>query len=504
MIYKIPIQILEILEEMEEAGFDVYLVGGCVRDILLGRVPKDWDITTNAKPEEIQKVFENTFYENDFGTVGVVVDTEDPTLKVVEITPYRMESKYTDKRHPDILNFTDKIENDLKRRDFTINAIALKISHAAYVYPGSAKEKGEVKESLVELVDLWEGRKDLKDNVIRTVGDPKDRFNEDALRIMRAVRLATELGFKIEENTGKALIEQARLLKIVSRERMREEFTKILMSDNPRQGVQDLLDLGLLKYIMPELEEGVGVRQNKEHIYTVWEHNIRSLGHAANKGFPLEVRMAALLHDIGKPQTKEGEGLDSTFYNHEIVGAKMTMKMLSRLRYPKKFTEKVIRLVRWHLFFSDTDIITLSAVRRIVRNVGPENIWDLMKVRFCDRVGMGRPKEKPYRLRKYEAMIEEALRSPLTVSMLKINGSRLMELTKIESGPKIGYILHALLEEVLDDPALNTKEYMEKRALEIAKLSEDEMRKLGTSGKQRKDKEEEKEITKIRDKYKVK
>lgn len=505
MTYKIPKEVLETLEKMEEAGYEAYLVGGCVRDILIGRTPSDWDITTSALPEQIQKVFPNTFYENDFGTVGVVTDSEDPRLRVIEITPYRQEAKYSDKRHPDIVKFADKIDDDLKRRDFTINAIALTVFHTAYIYsPAGARQTGEVDEAETRIVDLWNGREDLKKKIIRTVGSPKERFNEDALRLLRAVRLSAELKFTIEEETGHAIKKEAGLLRMISKERIRDEFIKTIVSDNAKNGVEELHNFGLLKYIAPELEEGINVTQNKEHIYTVWDHNLRALGHADAKKFSFEVRMAALLHDIGKPRTKEGEGIDSTFYNHEIVSAKMAAEIFSRLRFPRKTAEKIIKLVRWHLFFSDTDVITLSAVRRITRNVGPENIWELMNVRFCDRVGMGRPKEEPYRLRKYESMVEEALRSPLTVGMLKIDGAKVMAAAKIEPGPKVGFILHALLEEVLDDPALNTEEYMQKRTAKLSALPEDELKKLGTEGKMRKEEEEEKELAKIRGKYRVK
>ena len=396
--YEIPKEVLESLKTLEKADFDAYLVGGCVRDLLLKKIPKDWDITTNAAPEEIQKIFENTFYENEFGTVGVVTQSENQTLKTIEITPYREEAKYSDKRHPDEVKWAKTLEEDLKRRDFTINALAMRVE----------KEK-------TEIVDLFEGQKDLKNKIIRAVGNPEDRFNEDALRIMRAIRFSAELDFDIEEKTEKALKEKSGLLEMISKERIRDELVKMLMSGHPDKGFEKMRETGILRYVLPELEEGYGCCQNKHHIYTVWEHNIRALMHAVSKNWPLEIRLASLLHDIGKPRVKEGEGLDSTFYSHEIVSAKMAAKMMSRLKFSNKFREKVLKLVRWHLFFSDTEVITLSAVRRIIRNVGPENIWDLMKIRFTDRVGMGRPKEEPFRLRKYEAMVEQCLRDPLSV-----------------------------------------------------------------------------------------
>jgi len=484
--YEIPKEVLESLKTLEKADFDAYLVGGCVRDLLLKKIPKDWDITTNAAPEEIQKIFENTFYENEFGTVGVVTQSENQTLKTIEITPYREEAKYSDKRHPDEVKWAKTLEEDLKRRDFTINALAMRVE----------KEK-------TEIVDLFEGQKDLKNKIIRAVGNPEDRFNEDALRIMRAIRFSAELDFDIEEKTEKALKEKSGLLEMISKERIRDELVKMLMSGHPDKGFEKMRETGILRYVLPELEEGYGCCQNKHHIYTVWEHNIRALMHAVSKNWPLEIRLASLLHDIGKPRVKEGEGPDSTFYSHEIVSAKMAAKMMSRLKFSNKFREKVLKLVRWHLFFSDTEVITLSAVRRIIRNVGSENIWDLMKIRFTDRVGMGRPKEEPFRLRKYEAMVEQCLRDPLSVSMLKIDGNEIMEIAKIEPGPKVGYILHALLEQVLDDPSLNTAEWLSENVKRLAALPDEELKKFGEAGKEKKEGNEEKEIEKIKEKYRV-
>ncbi len=510
MDYKIPKEILEILKTLAGAGFDAYLVGGCVRDLLLDKKPKDWDITTNAKPEEIQKIFPNTFYENDFGTVGVVTaalkegeprlerrESEDPTLKVIEITPYRLDSKYSDKRHPDSISFAATLEEDLKRRDFTINALALKIQS----YESRSHKTGL--QTGLQIVDLFNGQDDLKKKIIRAVGNPMERFNEDALRILRAIRFMAELDFGIEKKTEKALENKKGLLEMISKERIRDEFIKMITSDKPDKAIEKMRELEILKYVIPELEEGYGVTQNKHHIYTVWEHNIRALMHAVSKGWPLEIRLASLLHDVGKPRTKEGKGPDSTFYSHEIVSAKMTAEILWRLRFPKNLSEKVIKLVRWHLFFSDTEKITLSAVRRLIRNVGTENIWDLMKVRFTDRVGMGRPKEEPFRLRKYEAMIEQCLRDPISVSMLKIDGNDIMKIAGIEPGPKIGYILHALLEKVLDDPSYNNKEWMEIETKRLAVLSEDELKKIGEAGKEKKAELEEAEIEKIMEKYRV-
>lgn len=486
--YTIPQEVLHVTKTLKNKGFDAYLVGGCVRDLIREEQPKDWDITTNATPEGIQKIFEKTFYENDYGTVGVVnEEATDETLNVVEVTPYRIEGKYTDGRRPDSVHFSDNLEDDLKRRDFTINALAYDIS------------KGQI-------IDIYKGQEDIRDKTIRSVGNPETRFSEDYLRMLRGVRLATELGFVIQRETKSAIVQHADKIKEISQERINTEFSKLILSREPKRGIELLHKTGLLAHILPELEEGIGCKQNGDHIYEVWEHNLRALQHAADRAWPLHVRLAALLHDIGKPATRRWskEKNDWTFYGHDVVGGRMAKKILERLRYGKQDIDRVQKLVRHHLFFSDIEKITLSAVRRIVRNVGPENVWDLMKVRACDRIGMGRPKETPYRLRKYEAMIEEAMRAPISVGMLKTNGARIMEITNEKPGPKIGFILHALLEEVLDNPDKNTVEHLDERAKKLAVLSEKKLKVLGEAGKQKKDAEEEKELKVIRKRHFVK
>lgn len=486
---KIPEEILKVSKTLTEAGYESYLVGGCVRDLLLGRKPKDWDLTTNATPEQIVAAFptDETFYENDFGTVTVKnEDASDETYRNVEITPYRKEGKYSDRRRPDTVEFSKNLEDDLLRRDFTINAIAY----------DPIKDK---------LVDLYKGQDDLKDKLVRAVGDPNERFNEDALRLMRAVRIATELGFAIESETMDAISKNAPLLGHIAKERIQTEFSRIILSQSPLSGIMILQRLGLLSHVMPEIAEGIDCQQNGDHIYDVWEHNLRAVQHAADRDWPLYVRLAALLHDVGKPATRRwsDENKDWTFYGHDVVGARMAKKALGRLKYSGEIIEKVEKLVRWHLFFTDIDKITLSAVRRIVSKVGPDLVWDLMNVRACDRIGMGRPKEVPYRLRKYESMIEEAMRAPVSVQLLKIDGNKLMELG-IKPGPKFGWILHALLEEVLDDPSKNTSEYLESRAKELTELEESKLKELGEAGKDARDEAENIELSEIRKRYGVK
>ena len=484
----IPKEVTHVTEKLEKAGFEAFIVGGCVRDLILDRKPKDWDVTTNANPDEIISLFTKTFYENDFGTVGIVnEETEDETLRVVEATPYRIESEYSDNRHPDNVTFSQQIEDDLQRRDFTVNALAYSVSNKI-------------------ILDLYKGQEDIRDKVIRAVGDPVKRFTEDGLRILRAVRLSTELQFEINPEIEKAILEYSHLLKNISMERIRDEFTKIIMSDKPMNGLLSMKKLGLLKYIVPELEKTIGVEQGGAHSYDVWEHLLRSLQHSADKNYALEIRLAALFHDISKPESRRnGTGKKVWFfYGHEVLGARTAKKVLTNLKYQTKIIEKVVTLIRWHMFFSDTEQISLSAVRRMIINVGRENIWDLMNLRITDRIGTGRPKEDPYRLRKYHAMIEEALRDPVSVGMLKIDGRKIMNVTHVTPGPKIGFILHALLEEVLDDPTRNTSEYLENRTKELILLPEDELKKLSEKGKRTKEEIDKEEIKKIRSKHWVK
>jgi poly(A) polymerase/tRNA nucleotidyltransferase (CCA-adding enzyme) len=496
--FDIPPEVARVTETLEKAGFKAYLVGGCVRDLILGREPKDWDVTTDAIPEKIIGLFSHTFYENDYGTVGVLNDdTKDKRLEVVEVTPFRLESAYSDRRRPDAVSFSKNLEDDLKRRDFTINALALQITKV---------NGGDANSYTGNLTDLFEGQKDLKNKLIRTVGDPHDRFSEDALRIMRAVRIAAELSFSIEKSTLEALKTHASLLDHIAKERIRDEFVRIVMSDAPMAALILCRELKIIRFIAKELEESYGVEQTQAHAYDVWEHLLRTIQHASDKRFPLEIRLAALFHDIGKPATRRlsRETNTFTFYGHEVVGAKMTEKILRGLNFSAKIINDVVKLVRWHMFFSDTEQITLSAVRRMVANVGKDHIWDLMNIRICDRIGTGRPKENPYRLRKYKAMVEEALRDPISVGMLKIDGKEIMKITKMEPNPKIGLILNALLEEVLEDPKLNTKEYLESKTLQFAKLPEIELKKLAAIGREKKAQAEEGEIAKIRGKHGVK
>lgn len=454
----LPKEVIEITEKLNSNGFEAYAVGGCVRDLIMGKNPKDWDITTNAKPEEIQNIFPDSFYENNFGTVTVKTGSEDPILKEIQITPYRIEGKYTDARHPEEVKFVQKLEDDLSRRDFTINALAL-------------DKTGKV-------ADLFEGQKDIKSKIIRTVGNPEDRFSEDALRLLRAVRFAAVLDFKIEDLTLKAIRKNAEWLRAISKERIRDEFIKIIESGSAYEGILLLEESGLLEYIIPELREGIGVDQNLHHIYTVWEHLLRALKYTTEKGYSLEIRLASLFHDIGKPRTKRGESHEtSTFYGHEVVGAKMAAQILERLKFPKETSEKIIKLVRYHMFYYNPEEVTESSVRRLLAKIGNENAEDLLKVREADRIGSGRPKAVPYKLRHLKYIMDKVSHDPISVKMLKVDGHELMGELGIEPGPKVGLILNSLLAEVIDDPSKNTKEHLKQRIHELDKKTPEELKK---------------------------
>ncbi len=482
----IPKEVKIILEKLKSAGFEAYIVGGCVRDFLLGHEPKDWDVTTNAKPEEIQKVFPDSFYENTFLTVTVKM----PGMEV-EVTTYRSEAKYSDKRHPDAVEYAKTLEEDLSRRDFTVNAMA--IDHEAW----NMKHGTGV-------IDPFGGQEDLKKKIIRTVGNANDRFGEDALRMLRAVRFAAVLDFTIEEKTAEAIKKNSLWIDAVSKERIRDEFVKMVMSLRAADGVELLREFGLLKIIIPELQENVGVGQNKHHIYDCYEHALKALEYTAKKKFSLHVRLAALLHDVGKPRVKMGEGKESTFYNHEMIGARLAFQILQRLKFSNNDVNAVVNLVRHHMFYYNVDEVTESSVRRLVKKVGPENMEALLQVREADRIGSGVPKAEPYKLRHLKYIIEKVSKDPISVKMLAIDGKDVMDVLGIAPGPKIGQILDALLGHVLDDPSKNTAEFLKSEIKVLGALSEKELQSLAEKSKEDTFGAQSVEDEKVKSKYWVK
>lgn len=536
---RIPAEVRAVIEKLSRAGFATFAVGGCVRDVLLGRTPKDWDVATKAGPEEITALFPESFYENKFFTVTVKTGAAEPTLREIEITTFRAEGRYEDRRHPAEIRAAKTIEEDLARRDFTVNAMALGLAEGQVT-----KDEG------IAVIDPYGGQADLAAKIIRAVGNPQRRFEEDALRILRAVRLSAELGFDIEEKTADAIRAHAHSLRAIAKERIRDELSRLLMAGEERGGaasgldtppnfgkltdipsiapesrrlaveavggtrawvgIERLSELGLLAETVPELAEGIACTQNKHHIFTVWEHNCRALDYAARQSWGLAVRWGALLHDVAKPQAKRGEGPDSTFYGHDVLGAKMAHQILSRLRYPEVFVERVAKLVRWHLFRYDYEgdevETTDSSIRRLIRNVGEENIADLVRVRMCDRIGSGVPKAVPYRLRHFQFRVEKVLREheAVKVTMLQVRGDDVMKALGIGPGPKVGHVLNALLEEVLDDPKKNERAYLERRIAELGAMSDEELIKLREQAESRVELLEDQREQEIKGKYYVK
>ncbi len=473
----IPQYLENIIIKMEAAGFEAWVVGGCVRDFLLDKTPSDWDITTNAKPEEMLKIFPEAHYENAFGTVILPVKnpssapqggaTEGKLSKVldaIEITTYRSEAGYSDRRRPDEVVFEKDLDADLSRRDFTINALAMR----------SSKSRLPLKEDLTkyllehegyQIIDLFGGVKDIKKKIIRAVGEPDDRFKEDSLRMMRAIRFSAQLNFKIEDKTERAIVKMAGALKFIARERVAAELIKILQSPRPYDGIMALHETKLLQYIIPELEQGVGIEQSRHHIYTVFDHGVLSLKHCPSQEW--QVRMAALIHDVGKPKTKKIIGGIATFYNHEYVGARLAERLCKSLKFSAADTERIVNLVRNHMFYYNVGEVTAASVRRLIKKVGKENLKDLIDLRISDRLGSGTPKAEPYKLRHLQYMFERVQNDPVSVKMLKINGTDLMNDLKIPPSPKIGTILDVLLAEVIENPELNNKDYLSKRASEL-------------------------------------
>ncbi|MFA7209607.1 MAG: HD domain-containing protein [Parcubacteria group bacterium] len=489
MVSKIPSQVAEVLQKIEKAGFEAHIVGGCVRYLIMvdpnSEGPNDWDVTTDAKPEDVQKIFPDSFYENDFGTVGVKVEKFTPgegEHDVVEVTTYRIEAKYSDRRRPDTVRFAKTLAEDLGRRDFTMNALALRITKNSY-----------------EMIDLYDGQEDIKNKIIRTVGEAEERFDEDALRMMRAVRFHAQLGFQIEEKTLAAIKKFSCHMRHISAERIKDELVKIIFSDNPAEGIEMLHETGLLDYVIPELEKGVGVAQNRHHIYTIYKHCVLALKFCPSK--KLEVRLASLLHDIAKPQTKRGEGEFATFYNHDHVGARVAKQILQRLKFSNEIIEKVVLLVDNHMFYYNPEEVGDASVRRLIQKVGLENMKDLISVRIADRLGSGTPKAKPYKLRHLEYMIDKLSTDAVSVKMLKINGSDLMNDLGLTPGPKIGAILDVLLSEVIEDAAKNEKEFLLKRAKE---LDQEDLQKLRGMAKEKIEEKKEEDDEEIKKKYWVK
>ncbi len=448
---KLPPEAQKIINTLNKAGFAAYAVGGSIRDLLLGRPTKGWDFTTIATPEEILKLFPDSFYDNQFGTVGIKIYGEDKTKPkdIFEITTYRSEKDYTDHRHPDKIIWGKSLEEDLSRRDFTVNAIA---------FDGKT------------LVDPYDGQKDIKLQLIKTVGDPNARFAEDALRMMRAIPFASEIGFFIDQPTADGIKTNAKLLKDISAERIHDELLKILASPNPADGILLLKNTELLEMIIPELIPAFDTPQKspgRHHIYDVGTHSVMALKFCPSTD-PI-VRLATLLHDIGKPKTfrKDEKGL-ITFYNHEVVSTKIAKVIAERLRLSKKNTDKLLTLIRWHQFSVD-ERQTDSALRRFIRRVSKENLNDILALRIGDRLGGGAT-ETSWRLELYKKRLEEVQKQPFTVADLKVSGFDVMKEFNCKPGPIVGQVLDQLFSEVELGKLLNEREVLLTRLKELKTL----------------------------------
>lgn len=444
----LPKEITDLAEKFNNSNYKLYLVGGVVRDLLLGKNLKDWDFTTDASPEDILKILPEGFYNNQFGTVGLSTP-----LGIFEITTMRKEGDYNDSRHPSTITWTTDITKDLARRDFTVNAMALKLP---------------LQNHSLNIIDPFNGQFDLEKKLIRAVGNPNIRFSEDALRLIRAVRFATNLGFTIEQKTFESILKNANLIKNISWERIRDEFLKIIGSDFPYEGIYLLRNTGLLEFILPELKKCFGIMQEgpkHDRIYEIGEHSALSLKYCPSPD-PI-VRFATLIHDIGKPETVniQPDG-NVTFYNHDIVGAKIAQKIAERFRLSRKQIEKIVKLVRWHLFTVDENQ-TDAAIRRFIKNVGVENIDDMLSLREADRLGGGTMRKTSWRLEKFKERIKEVQIKPFSVTDLKVNGKDVMDVLKIKPSRKVGEILGKLFQEVLEDNSKNTREYLLERIKQL-------------------------------------
>lgn len=525
---KLPIAVIYILYKLQQLNYEAAIVGGAVRDLLMSnRSHVDFDFATNAKPEEIQAVFPNSFYENEFGTVAVtpqhlweVLRTDFPAIsqthfveppaelstriidlhqaskihislrnsgdnasqhhfnetvvKPFEITTYRSKELYENGyRRPSSFSWGESLEEDLARRDFTINALAIKIDQndLKNVLSQTNTDKDvPLNQDKYELIDLYQGIQDLNNFVIRTVGDSAQRFDEDALRMLRAIRFSVQLNMQIDSATYQAILDKNKLIKEISWERIRDEFKKILSSPYPAEGIELLDEVGLLSHILPELLEAKGVEQGGHHTTDVWTHSLDALRECPSAD-PV-VRLATLLHDIGKPRTYAEKNGSITFYNHEVVGSRMAKDIAYRLRLSSHEIERIFILVRYHMFHYQPDQ-TDSAIRRFMRKVGLEYIDDILALREADRLGSGARKTS-WRLEEMKQRMIDQLHQPMDVGDLAINGHDLMTELGLKPGPILGLILGSLLETVLDNPERNTKPSLLKEARKLAEQLESE------------------------------
>ncbi len=457
-MFQLPCFVQDFLKTFKNNGFSIYIVGGAVRDLLMDRhLPEDkknWDFATNATPEEIIKLYPDGIYNNKYGTVTIPITIGDGDEKTIaikqylfEITPFRKESLYKDFRHPQKIEWAKTIEDDLARRDFTINAIA---------YDGE------------NIIDPFRGRKHIEEKLIVAVGQPDLRFKEDALRLMRAIRFSSQLGFLIEPKTLLSIQKNASLIQKISWERIRDEFLKILSSDNPAEGILFMRSTGLLAFVLPELDVCFVIPQKspkRHHIYDVGTHSVMALKSSPTRD-PI-TRMAILLHDIGKAPTFRRDEKTSliTFYNHEVVGEKLAINIADRLKLSKKDKEKLVKLIRYHQF-SVSELQTDKALRRFIREVGLEYLQDILDLRTADRIGSG-AKPTSWRYELFKKRLIEVQKEPFKITDLKINGVDVMKELNLKPGPKVGKVLKTVFDEVVEGKLKNERSALLKRIKEL-------------------------------------
>lgn len=443
MKIQLPEKVNTIIKTLQAHGYEAYAVGGCVRDSILGRIPDDWDITTSATPQETKALFHRTFDTGiEHGTITVLIEKD-----AFEVTTYRVDGEYEDSRHPKEVTFTRCLKEDLLRRDFTINAMAYNDTEG--------------------LVDIFGGIEDLEKKVIRCVGNARERFGEDALRIMRAVRFAAQLGFEIEEDTKAGIIELAPTLANISAERIQVELIKMMVSPNPTL-LRKAYELGITKIILPEFDAMMETKQETpHHMYDVGEHTLKAIESVrADK----VLRLTMLFHDIAKPKMKtvDEQGV-AHFKMHDVEGAEMTKQILRRLKFDNDTMNKVVKLVQYHDYRMPAQP---TNVRRAMNKIGEELFPYYLEVRMADTLAQSTymREEKLQNLEEIRACYEEILKKSECVSLktLAVTGKDLIA-DGMEPGKEIGRVLGILLEHVLDDPSLNQKEILLKMKDEILK-----------------------------------
>lgn len=439
---ELPEKVTDILHTIMAAGYEAYAVGGCIRDTLLHRSPNDWDITTNASPLQVKSLFRRTIDTGiQHGTVTVMLGQEG-----FEVTTYRIDGDYSDGRHPNQVTYTKSLTEDLKRRDFTINAMAYNETDG--------------------LVDIFGGQEDLVNGIVRCVGDPRQRFSEDALRILRAVRFSAQLGYRIDDSTRSAIRELAPTLRKISAERIQTELVKLLVSGHPEELLTAYED-GITAVILPEFDLCMQTEQhNPHHLYSVGMHTMKAVEQVrADK----VLRLAMLFHDMGKPSCKQAdeEGIDH-FHAHPAVSEEIALSVLHRLKFDNDTMDMVRRLVRYHDYYIEANE---KSVRRAMHKIGEDAFPLLLEVKRADMLAQSDflRKEKEENLKEVNVLYQMVLSKKQCVSLkdLAVNGSDLIRETGAQPGPSLGRILQELLQEVIDDPSLNERTTLLQRALEI-------------------------------------